>query len=110
MTKLESYQRGASFNATEFYADIERLPNDPAVERALEELRFHTKWVRLLGSYTQARPRHQANPVCLRRSPHTAAARSGRWHRAEPGRTCRFRSATHAHLRHLPTPRLNAPP
>lgn len=57
MTKLESYQRGASFNATEFYADIEGVPSDPAVERAMEELRFHTKWVRLLGSYPQARPR-----------------------------------------------------
>lgn len=58
MTKLESYQRGASFNATEFYADIEGLPHDPAVALALEELRFHTKWVRLLGSYPQARPRN----------------------------------------------------
>jgi prephenate dehydratase len=57
MTKLESYQRGASFAATEFYADIEGMPGDPAVDRALEELRFHTKWVRLLGSYRQARPR-----------------------------------------------------
>ncbi len=54
MTKLESYQRGASFNATEFYADIEGVPSDPAVARALDELRFHTKWVRLLGSYPQA--------------------------------------------------------
>ena len=33
------------------------MPGDPAVDRALEELRFHTKWVRLLGSYRQARPR-----------------------------------------------------
>ncbi len=57
MTKLESYQRGASFSATEFYADIEGMPGDPAVDRALEELRFHTKWVRILGSYAQARPR-----------------------------------------------------
>jgi prephenate dehydratase len=57
MTKLESYQRGASFSATEFYADIEGLPGDPAVDRALEELRFHTKWVRILGSYPQARAR-----------------------------------------------------
>ncbi len=57
MTKLESYQRGASFSATEFYADIEGMPGDPAVDRALEELAFHTKWVRLLGSYPQARPR-----------------------------------------------------
>lgn len=57
MTKLESYQRGASFAATEFYADIEGMPGDAAVDRALDELRFHTKWVRILGSYTQARPR-----------------------------------------------------
>ena len=57
MTKLESYQRGARFSATEFYADIEGMPGDPAVDRALEELAFHTKWVRLLGSYRQARPR-----------------------------------------------------
>ncbi|PZO89441.1 MAG: prephenate dehydratase [Sphingomonas sanxanigenens] len=57
MTKLESYQRGASFAATEFYADIEGAPGDPAVDRALEELRFHSKWVRILGVYPQARPR-----------------------------------------------------
>ncbi|MGE4432210.1 MAG: prephenate dehydratase [Sphingobium sp.] len=60
MTKLESYQRGASFSATEFYADIEGMPGDPAVDRALDELRFHTKWVRLLGSYPQARARTPA--------------------------------------------------
>lgn len=57
MTKLESYQRGASFSATEFFADIEGHPDDPAVARALEELRFHSKWVRLLGTYPQARKR-----------------------------------------------------
>jgi prephenate dehydratase len=57
MTKLESYQRGASFSATEFFADIEGHPDDPAVTRALEELRFHSKWVRLLGTYPQARKR-----------------------------------------------------
>jgi prephenate dehydratase len=57
MTKLESYQRGASFAATEFYADIEGKPDDPAVARALEELAFHSKWVRLLGTYPQGRSR-----------------------------------------------------
>ena len=57
MTKLESYQRGASFAATEFYADIEGAPGDPAVDRALEELRFHTRWVNMLGTYPQARKR-----------------------------------------------------
>lgn len=57
MTKLESYQKGASFAATQFYADIEGAPGDPAVDRALEELAFQTNAVRLLGSYRQARRR-----------------------------------------------------
>lgn len=57
MTKLESYQRGASFAATEFYADVVGRPGDPAFDRAIEELGFHSKWVRLLGTYPQARPR-----------------------------------------------------
>jgi prephenate dehydratase len=57
MTKLESYQKGASFSATMFYADIVGAPGDPAVDRALEELHFHCKDVRLLGSYPQARVR-----------------------------------------------------
>jgi len=60
MTKLESYQRGGHFAATEFYADIEGSPGDPAVDRALDELRFHTKWVRLLGTYPQGRTRDLA--------------------------------------------------
>ena len=57
MTKLESYQNGASFAATEFFADIEGAPGDPAVDRALEELRFHCNSVRLLGTYRQTRER-----------------------------------------------------
>ena len=57
MTKLESYQRDGSFAATEFYADIVGRPGDPAVDRALDELAFHSKWVRLLGTYPQARAR-----------------------------------------------------
>ncbi|WNO53943.1 prephenate dehydratase [Stakelama saccharophila] len=57
MTKLESYQQGGSFAASEFYCDIEGAPGDPAVDRALEELAFQTKWVRLLGTYPQARRR-----------------------------------------------------
>lgn len=57
MTKLESYQNGASFAATEFFADIEGAPGDAAVDRALEELRFHCNSVRLLGTYQQTRKR-----------------------------------------------------
>lgn len=57
MVKLESYQRDGSFAATEFYADVVGMPGDQAFDRALEELGFHSKWLRILGSYPQARPR-----------------------------------------------------
>jgi len=57
MTKLESYQKGASFHATMFYADIVGAPGDPAVDRAMEELAFHSKEVRMLGSYRSGMPR-----------------------------------------------------
>ena len=57
MTKLESYQQGTSFSATRFYADIIGTPGDPAVDRALEECAFHSKELRVLGTYEQARPR-----------------------------------------------------
>ena len=57
MTKLESYQKGASFAATRFYADIVGAPGDPAVDRALEELAFHCKELLVLGTYPQGRPR-----------------------------------------------------
>jgi prephenate dehydratase len=57
MTKLESYQKGASFSATMFYADIVGAPGDPAIDRALEELAFHCKELRMLGSYRQAMKR-----------------------------------------------------
>ncbi len=57
MTKLESYQKGTSFSASMFYADIVGAPGNPAVDRALEELAFHSKELRILGTYAQARPR-----------------------------------------------------
>ncbi len=59
MTKLESYQQAGSFAATEFFADVAGRPGEPAFDRALEELAFHSKWVRLLGSYPQAHPRDE---------------------------------------------------
>lgn len=57
MSKLESYQQRASFSATMFYADIIGAPGDPGVDRALEECAFHSKELRILGSYEQARTR-----------------------------------------------------
>lgn len=57
MTKLESYQQGASFAASMFYADIVGAPGDPAVDRAMEELAFHCTQVLMFGSYPMARVR-----------------------------------------------------
>ena len=51
MTKLESYQLGGSFNATQFYADIQGHPEQPHVAHALEELAFHTASHTVMGVY-----------------------------------------------------------
>ncbi|WP_323770440.1 prephenate dehydratase [Antarctobacter sp.] len=51
MTKLESYMVGGSFTATQFYADIEGHPEDPGVQRALEELDYFTDMLEILGVY-----------------------------------------------------------
>ncbi len=58
MTKLESYQLGA-FTATLFYADIEGHPDDPHVKLALDELRFFSREVRVLGVYPRSESREE---------------------------------------------------
>jgi len=51
MTKLESYMVGGEFTATQFLADVDGHPEDPPLKRALEELDFFSREVRLLGVY-----------------------------------------------------------
>lgn len=51
MTKLESYQIGGSFFATQFYADIEGHPDDYNVKLALDELAFFCDKLDILGVY-----------------------------------------------------------
>jgi prephenate dehydratase len=51
MTKLESYQLEGSFNATQFYADIDGHPEERRVRLALEELQFFTSSLKVLGVY-----------------------------------------------------------
>lgn len=51
MTKLESYMVGGSFTATEFYAEVEGRMDDPAMQRAFEELRFFARSVTVLGTF-----------------------------------------------------------
>ena len=57
MTKLESYMVGGSFTATEFYADIEGHPEDANVQLAMEELRYFTSQLTVLGVYPADRRR-----------------------------------------------------
>lgn len=51
MVKLESSMVGGSFSDAQFFADIEGHPEDRPVERALDELKFFTDYVRILGVY-----------------------------------------------------------
>ncbi|MDB5651799.1 MAG: prephenate dehydratase [Hyphomicrobiales bacterium] len=51
MSKLESYMVEGEFSATQFLADVDGHPDDPAVARALEELAFFSREVRVLGVY-----------------------------------------------------------
>lgn len=51
MQKLESYMLDASFTSTQFYCDVAGHPEHSAVAKALEELRFFSRSVRILGVY-----------------------------------------------------------
>src|ERR1700722_12252393 len=64
MTKLESYMEGGEFTATQFLADVDGHPQDPSLARALEELKFFSREVRILGVY----PAHPYRGVSQARS------------------------------------------
>ena len=51
MTKLESYMVEGSFSAAMFLADVEGHPDDPGLQHALDELRFFSHEVNILGVY-----------------------------------------------------------
>ncbi len=59
MTKLESYMVGGQFSATQFLAEVEGHPESPAPRRALEELTFFSREVRILGVYPRSAFRRQ---------------------------------------------------
>ena len=51
LTKLESYLTGDRFAVARFYADFEGHPDEEPVRLALEELRFFSEWLHVLGTY-----------------------------------------------------------
>jgi prephenate dehydratase len=61
MTKLESYMLEGEFLATQFYAEVDGHPEDLPLKRALEELDFFSKEMRILGVYPAAPFRDRMN-------------------------------------------------
>ena len=51
ITKLESYMVDGSFQAAQFYMDIEGHPDSGPMRHALEELEFFSEKVHILGTY-----------------------------------------------------------
>ncbi len=51
MTKIESYMLNGSFTATQFLAEVEGHPAQPALRLAFEELAFFSTEIKILGTY-----------------------------------------------------------
>lgn len=51
MTKLESYQLGGQFFATQFYAEVDGHPEERPLRLALEELAFFSRELHILGVF-----------------------------------------------------------
>jgi prephenate dehydratase len=51
ITKLESYLVEGSFSASQFYADVEGHPDERNVQLALQELKFFSAELTVLGVY-----------------------------------------------------------
>jgi prephenate dehydratase len=63
MTKLESYMLEGDFTATQFYAEVDGHPDDLHVRRALEELEFFSRELRILGVYPAHPFRDEVRPA-----------------------------------------------
>ncbi|HWL80659.1 MAG TPA: prephenate dehydratase [Roseomonas sp.] len=51
MTKLESYMLDGEFTATQFLCDVDGHPEQPALKRALSELAYFSREMRVIGAY-----------------------------------------------------------
>jgi prephenate dehydratase len=68
MTKLESYMVEGEFIATQFLADVDGHPDQPPLARALEELAFYCKEMKIIGVYP-AHPYRAENKAVLPMKP-----------------------------------------
>lgn len=63
LTKLESYMLDGHFFVTQFYAEIDGHPQDENVQRALNELSFFAKELKILGVYPAHPYRNETQEV-----------------------------------------------
>lgn len=54
LTKIESYVSGKNLSVAQFYVDVEGHPDSTAMKHALEELKFFTTDIDILGVYKQS--------------------------------------------------------
>jgi len=62
VTKLESYITDASFEAAQFYIDVEGHPDEAPLSRAIEELQFFSAKLKMLGVYPAHSYRKEYRP------------------------------------------------
>ena len=62
MSKLESYMMDGEFTATQFYAEVDGHPEDTGLRRALDELGFFSRELRVIGTYPAHPFREAARP------------------------------------------------
>jgi prephenate dehydratase len=51
IVKLESYLSGAQFEQAQFYAEVEGHPDQRSVQLAMDELRFFSEELKMLGTF-----------------------------------------------------------
>ena len=59
LTKLESFSVKNTFDQTNFYLDLQGHIEDSRVQKALEELGFHTESLDILGVYEASESREK---------------------------------------------------
>ncbi|WP_407519412.1 prephenate dehydratase [Methylobacterium oryzisoli] len=63
MTKLESYMVEGQFTATQFYAEVDGHPEEAPLRRALDELAFFSRELRIIGTYPAHPFRESTKPL-----------------------------------------------
>jgi prephenate dehydratase len=57
LAKIDSYSVDGDFTTAQFIIEVEAAPDDPAMQRALSELAFFSKMVRIVGVFARAERR-----------------------------------------------------